>query len=242
MNGQEYFSSGLEAIRAYEKETGADHGALYCRRAALMGYAALFPPVLDGGEWKHEMLIPSGRVPARSGLYLRWDHRDAARESMGLCEKLLGIVAEEEAERKEKRLPRIVANANTGRYILVDWPKPPEGVKVLKGRSPAMPPIKPKAEEYIYVEGLRSLARILARPEYRHTILLLRALAMCPDKQFVEDLLAGSIAFAAPHHFPMKGATQEYGTVPVPELVRHLGSIYNLAGTLMALDILEDEQ
>lgn len=244
MKGQELFSTGLEAIRAYEKETGADHGVLYCNMSEVAGgeYAALFPPVLDGGEWKHEMLIPSGRVPARSGLYFRWDHRDAARESMGLCEKLLGIVAEEEAERKEKRLPRIVAS-NDGHYILVDWPKPPEGVKVLKGRSPAMPPIKPKAEDYIYVEGLRSLARILARPEYRHTILLLRALAMCPDKLFVEDLLAGSMAFEAPHHFPMKGATkEEYGTVPVPELIRNLGSIYNMARILMALDTLEDEQ
>ncbi len=230
MGAQEFFSSGLEAIRAYEKETGADHGVLYrsLSETVIGEYAALYPLGEDGTR---EMLTPSGRIPARSGHYIRWDWRPDAYEEIGRIENLLGIVAEEEAERKEKRLPRVVADGYTGRYILADWPAPPEGVKVLKGRYKAEPPLPTqsgpvggrKAEEYICVEGLRPLARILDRPEYRHTILLLRALAACPDAQFREDLIAGEIAYRAPQHFPMKGATKDYGTVPVPELIRHLG-------------------
>lgn len=250
MSAEEFFSSGLEAIRAYEKETGADHGVLYRSMSETVApgeYAALYPLGEDG---EREMLTPRGRIPARSGHYIRWDWREDALEEMGRIEKLLGIVAEEEAERKEKRRPRVVADDYTGRYILVDWPKPPEGVKVLKGRSEAEPPLPTKqgpvggrkAEDYIYVEDMRSLARILDRPEYRHTILLLRALAACPDAQFREDLIAGEIAYAAPHHFPMKGATKGYGTVPVPELIRHLAQRRILGKLLAAHGYLDEER
>ena len=240
MSAQEFFNSGLEAIRAYEKETGADHGVLYCSTSetAIGEYAALYPLGEDG---EREMLTPSGKIPARSGRYIRWDWRKDAMEEMERLEDLLGIVAEEEAERKEKRRPRVVANDYTGRYILVDWPNPPEGVKVLKGRSEAEPPLPTKqgpvggrkAGEYVYVEGMRSLARILDLPEYRNTMLLLRALAACHDEQFAEALIAGDAAMRAPNHFPMKGATKEYGTVPVPELIRHLGR-HGILGKLLA--------
>jgi len=112
MSAEEFFSSGLEAIRAYEKETGADHGVLYRSLSETVSgeYAALYPLGEDG---EREMLTPRGKIPARSGHYIRWDWREDALEEMGRIEKLLGIVAEEEAERKEKRRPRVTLLRNS---------------------------------------------------------------------------------------------------------------------------------